>query len=99
MCLFYLLELSLAEQMGFAAAYFLAAAAIVALESCYCMAILKSSRRSAIVGAFIMLLYGYLYTLLVNQDYALLAGSVGLFLLLATIMYLTRKIDWYALRA
>lgn len=99
MCLFYLLELSLAEQMGFAAAYFLAASAIVALESCYCMAILKSSRRSAMVGAFIMLLYGYLYTLLVNQDYALLAGSVGLFLLLATIMYLTRKIDWYALRA
>jgi inner membrane protein len=42
----------------------------------------------------IVLLYGYLYALLVNQDYALLAGSIGLFLLLATVMFLTRKIDW-----
>ena len=98
MCLFYLLELSLAEQVGFLMAYFLAASAIVLLQSCYCMAILKSFRRSAVVGGFITLLYGYLYTLLINQDYALLAGSIGSFLLLATIMFLTRKIDWYSLK-
>jgi inner membrane protein len=98
MCLFFLLELSLAEHLGFFTAYLLAAFAIIFLESCYCMAILKSPIRSAIVGTFITLLYGYLYTLLVNQDYALIAGSIGLFLLLATIMYLTRKVDWFSMK-
>lgn len=98
MCLFYLLELSLAEQMGFALAYGMAALAVVALLSSYCLAILKSRGRVAILAGLIILLYGYLYSLLVNQDYALLAGSIGLFLMLATVMFLTRKIDWSASR-
>ncbi len=99
MCLFYLLELSLAEQIGFLPAYLSAASAIVLLESFYCFSVLKSPKRAGIIGIFLSLLYGYLYTLLINQDYALLAGSIGLFLLLATIMYLTRRIDWYALKS
>lgn len=98
MCLFFLLELSLAEHLGFVTAYFLAASAIILLEGCYCWAILKSPVRSAVVGGFITLLYGYLYTLLVNQDYALLAGSLGLFVLLAAVMFLTRKVDWFNMK-
>lgn len=97
MCLFYLLELSLAEHLGFLWAYLIAAVSIVLLISFYCMSILKTPRRSLLVGGFISSLYGYLYTLLVNQDYALLAGSVGLFILLGTIMYLTRKINWHSM--
>lgn len=83
--------------LNFTAAYFCAAGAIVALQGSYCLAILGALRGSAVIGGLLLLLYGYLYTLLVNQDYALLAGSVGLFMLLAVIMYLTRKIDWYSL--
>jgi inner membrane protein len=94
MCLFYLLLLSLSEHLAFFTAYLVAALAIVLLLAGYCAAILGSARRAAVVGGFIVLLYGYLYALLVNQDYALLAGSIGLFLLLATVMFLTRKIDW-----
>lgn len=94
MCLFYLLLLSLSEHLNFLLAYLVAALAIVLLLAGYCAAILGSAGRAAVVGGFIILLYSYLYTLLVNQDYALLAGSTGLFLLLATVMYLTRKIDW-----
>ena len=40
-------------------------------------------------------LFGYLYVVLTNEDYALLIGSIGVFAILATIMFLTRKIDWY----
>ncbi|MDI6792741.1 MAG: cell envelope integrity protein CreD [bacterium] len=98
MCLFYLLELSLAEHIGFVAAYIIASSAIVLLISTYCVAILKSTMRAVVVGTVITLLYGYLYILLRNQDYALLVGSIGLFLVLATVMYLTRKIDWYSLK-
>jgi inner membrane protein len=42
------------------------------------------------------MLYGYLYVLLVNEDYALLIGSIGLFLILGAVMYATRNVDWYA---
>ena len=99
MCLFYLLELSLAEHIGFLKAYLVAASSIIVLQGGYCMAILRSSQRAMVISAFITLLYGYLYTLLIKQDYALLAGAIGLFLLLAAVMFLTRKIDWYGLRA
>ncbi|MFH1738476.1 MAG: cell envelope integrity protein CreD [bacterium] len=94
MCLFYLLELSLAEQIGFAVAYSCASAAVVILVSSYSIAVLKGKKRAAIIAAVTSLLYMYLYVLLVNQDYALLIGSIGLFVILAIVMYLTRKIDW-----
>jgi len=95
MCVFYLLELSLAEHIGFVAAYASASLAVVLLVAAYSVAVLKSATRATIVGAVVALLYGYLYVLLRNQDYALLIGSIGLFLAIATVMYLTRKIDWY----
>jgi inner membrane protein len=29
------------------------------------------------------------------QDYSLLIGSIGIFLILAIVMYASRKIDWF----
>lgn len=98
MCLFYLLELSLSEHIGFVLAYILASVSIVVLISTYCIAVLKSTPRGAIMAAVTTLLYGYLYILLMNQDYSLLIGSIGLFVILAAIMYLTRKIDWFSMK-
>ena len=97
MCLFYLLELSLAEHLGFVQAYSLASAAIVVLVASYSAAVLKARKRAIIVGSVVTLLYIYLYILLMIEDYALLAGSIGLFVALAAIMFLTRKVDWYSL--
>ncbi|MGC9326127.1 MAG: cell envelope integrity protein CreD, partial [Candidatus Hinthialibacter sp.] len=98
MCMFYLLELSLAEHIGFIPAYVCASASVIILISTYCIAILKGKKRAAIIAAVTTALYAYLYILLMNQDYALLIGSIGLFLILAAIMYLTRKIDWYSMK-
>ena len=39
--------------------------------------------------------YGLLYLLITSEDYALLAGAIGLFAILATVMIVTRNIDWY----
>ncbi|MBN2269987.1 MAG: cell envelope integrity protein CreD [Sedimentisphaerales bacterium] len=96
-CLFYLLELSLAEHIGFILAYAIASAAIIALVTSYSAAVLKTNARAAIVGSVVTLLYIYLYVLLMIQDYALLIGSMGLLAVLATIMFSTRKFDWYSL--
>ncbi len=98
MCIFYLLELSLAEHLGFAVAYTIAAAAVVALVVFYGLSILHSRGRTAVIGAILSGLYGCLYVLLQIQDYAVLIGSLGLFCILAAVMYATRHVDWYALR-
>ena len=96
MSVFYLLELSLAEHIGFLAAYIAASSAIVLLIGSYSSVVLKSPTRASIVGSITAVLYGNLYILLRNQDYALLIGSIGLFVVIATVMYLTRKINFSA---
>ena len=97
MCLFYLLELSLSEHLGFGAAYGIAASSVVALVAGYAGAVLRSHARGAVLGGVIGLTYAYLLALLTLEQYALLAGSVGLLVMLAIVMHQTRWIDWYSL--
>ncbi len=93
--LFYLLELSLSEHIGFIGAYIAAGMSVVGLVSTYTVAVLRSSGRGTIVASVLGLLYAYLLALLSLEHYALLVGSIGLFFALAAVMYLTRGIDWY----
>lgn len=99
MTVFYLLELSLAEHIGFGAAYALAVAMIVSTIVLYCIPVLRGLGRSAIISLLLATLYGYLYIVLMNQDHALLAGTALLFAALATVMFLTRNIDWFEMTA
>jgi inner membrane protein len=98
MALFYLLELSLSEHLGFPMTYLIASTAVVGLVSAYSISVLKRAGRGAVMGAVVAALYGYLYVLLNNEDYALLVGSSGLFLILGLVMYLTRRIDWFEMK-
>ncbi len=86
--------LAFAEVTGFAPAYMVASAAIIGLVTAYSAAILGGWRRAAVVGSVLALLYGVLYVLLGLEEYALLIGSVLLFVALAITMYLSRRIDW-----
>jgi inner membrane protein len=94
--LFYLLELSLSEHLGFPVAYIVASAAVIAMVGAYGVVALRRPSRAMVVATGVTLLYAYLYLLLMNEDYALLIGSVGLFAILGAIMYATRRVDWYA---
>src|SRR5262245_47805832 len=94
LCLFYLLLLSLSEHVGFARAYTIASAAVVALIAGYVRAAFGNA-RAVPIAAMLIVLYTFLFVLLHVQDYALLVGSLGLFLILALLMYATRKVDWY----
>ncbi len=94
MTLFYLMLLGIAEHTGFALAYGLAASGIVALIAAYAVAVLGRRGRGVAIGGVVASLYGYLYVLLHNQDHALLVGSLGLFVALALVMWLTRSVDW-----
>jgi len=96
MCLFYLILLAASEQVGFALAYAAGTSATIALVAGYATKVLRSRRRGSVMGALLAGLYGYLYVLLQLEDYALLLGTVGLFAVLATVMWVTRDLDWYA---
>jgi len=94
-CVFYLLLLSITEMIGFTPAFVIAAAATVALLSYYA----ATSFRSAAVGlralAGLSGLYLAMYVLMTLEDFALLAGSIVAFLVIAATMIATRRIDWY----
>lgn len=94
--LFYLLLLSLSEHLGFAVAYSVSAGASTALIAGYSSAILISRSRAILMVAVLTALYAFLYMTLKAESFALLAGSIGLWIALAAVMYLTRGIDWYA---
>ncbi len=91
---FYLLLLALSEHIGFALSYGLAAAALVALITTY-MAGATSNRLATIaIGAALATTYAILYVILLSEDYALLFGSLLVFVILAGLMVTTRRLDW-----
>jgi len=92
--LFFLLLLALAEYISFSPAYLLAATALLVLITAYSKAVLKSVPRAAVIGGILAGLYIFLYILLQLDDYALLVGSLALFVALALLMYFTRHVDW-----
>lgn len=97
--LFYLLLLSTSEHTGFTTAYAIASTATTVLVGAYTSAVLHAKTRALIVSVELAATYGILYVIMSAESFALLAGATMLFVVLATIMFVTRKIDWYALGA
>lgn len=97
LALFYLLLLSLSEHIGFALAYAVSSSACVLLIGFYVGTILRSFARGSGFALALAALYGFLYSLLSAEDYALLMGSILLFGLLGVVMIVTRKVDWFSL--
>ncbi len=95
--LFYYLLLSLSEHVGFNMAYLIACLATLIMILGYCKVMFKESRSLMVLGAILAALYTYVFVLIQLEYFALLAGSIGLFVMLALVMYLSRKIDWYNL--
>lgn len=95
--IFYALLVSLSEHIHFNNAYLISSAAIIVMIGSYSITIFKNGKLTALMSGVLILLYGFIFTILQLEDYALLMGSIGLFIVLAIIMYLSRKIDWYAI--
>ncbi len=93
--LFFLLLVSLSEHIAFAKAYLIASAACIVLIGFYLSFVLHNWYRGMGFGAALTLLYGALYGLLMSENNALVLGSILLFSLLAAVMVITRKVDWY----
>lgn len=90
--LFYLALLALSEFIGFGPAYVIGALAATGLITAYSRSILGAGRSTGIIFGGLAAVYGFLYITLRLQDYSLLSGTLGLFLLLAVAMYVTRHL-------
>lgn len=97
--IFYLLLLSIAEQIGFDLAFLISAGATVALISAYAGWVFESRRQGVIALVSFTLLYLLIYVLMRLEDFALLIGALTSFAAIAAVMYFTRGIDWYGQRA
>jgi inner membrane protein len=98
LAIFFLLLVSLSEHIPFGRAYLISAVACIGLLGTYLAAVLRSTARGLGFAAMLATLYAALYGLLVSEDNALVLGAGLLFVILATIMVATRKVDWYALQ-
>jgi len=92
--MFYTLLISITEHSSFSLAYAIAGGSVVVLISMYSIAILRNRKFPAFIGAALTVLYTFIYVIIQLEDYALLVGSIGLFIILAAVMYFSRKIDW-----
>lgn len=93
--IFYTLLLSISEYILFDYAYLTAAAATVLLITFYARSHFQSWKTAAIFCGLISALYGFIFILIRLEDTALLIGSIGLFVILALVMYASRKVNWY----
>ncbi len=93
--LFYLLLLSFSEHVGFNLAYGIASISTIGLVSWYSKTMLKAGNSVFSLAGILSGLYIYIFVLLQMEDYALLAGSIGLFVILAAVMTISKKMDWY----
>ena len=98
LCVFYTLLIALSEHMSFKISYLISSFSILVMITLYAHSFAKNSRLTKLIGLILILLYLFIYSIIQMQDYALLMGSIGLFIVLAVIMYLSRKIDWYTIQ-
>lgn len=92
--MFYTLLISITEHSSFSLAYGISGIAVVVLITLYSVSILKNKKFPLFIATSLSVLYAFIFVIIQMEDYALLAGSIGLFFILAAVMYFSRKIDW-----
>ncbi|WP_308990877.1 cell envelope integrity protein CreD [Mariniflexile litorale] len=92
--MFYTLLVSISEHSNFLKAYLIAGISVILLITLYSKSILKTFKFPVFIGLSLTALYTFIYVIIQLENYALIVGSIGLFLILTMIMYVSRKIDW-----
>jgi inner membrane protein len=93
--IFYSILLAISEYILFQYSYLISSLLIIALIGFYAKSIYQSKQISFMISGMLMMFYGFMYVILQLQDYSLLIGNIALFVILAAIMFFTRKINWF----
>jgi len=94
MIIYYSLLLSFSEQIGFSAAYLAASVATVVLISIFIGSLLQKWGAALLFGSILAMFYAFIYVIIQLEDFALMIGSIALFIIVAVLMYFSRKINW-----
>ncbi|WP_350293525.1 cell envelope integrity protein CreD [uncultured Croceitalea sp.] len=92
--MFYTLLISISEHQNFLKAYLIAGTAVIGLITIYSRTILKHIKFPLLIGGSLSALYAFIFVIIQLENYALLVGSIGLFIILAIIMFASKRIDW-----
>jgi inner membrane protein len=93
--IYYTLLLSFSEHIGYNYAYIVSSLATVALVSLYSTSFLPSKKLSFLLLLLLVIFYSFVFVIILQQDFSLLLGSMGLFVIISLLMYFSRKINWY----
>jgi inner membrane protein len=94
MIIYYTLLLSFSEQVGYNIAYLIASVSTIALISVFISSIMNNKKAAAMFAAILSVFYGFIFIIIQLEDFALLVGSLALFVIIAALMYFSRKINW-----
>lgn len=95
MVLFYSLLLAISEHLGFNLAYFVAAVATIILIASFIKMITKNSKTALLFIGILGLFYSFIFVLMQLRDYSLIVGTIGVFVILAVLMRVSTKVNWY----
>ncbi len=92
--MFYTLLISISEHQNYLIAYLISGISVVTLITTYSRSILKNPKFTLLILGSMFSLYSFIFVIIQLEDYALLVGSIGLFVILGIIMFTSRRIDW-----
>ena len=93
--IFYTLLLSFSEHLNFGLSYLIASVMTIGMIVVFMASVTKDKKIAMGIGLLLAVLYAFVYVLLQLESYALLVGSVGLFIILGIAMFASQKIEWY----
>jgi inner membrane protein len=93
--IFYSILLAISEYVVFQYSYLISSLMTILLIGFYVKSIYRSKQIASMIAGMLAMFYGFMYVILQLQDYSLLLGNIALFIILAAIMFLTRKINWF----
>ncbi len=93
--IYYTLLLSFSEQVGYNMAYVISSLATVTLICFYSFSFLKDKVLVALFTSLLLIFYSFIFIIVLQQDFSLLLGSIGLFLIVGALMYFARRVNWY----
>ncbi len=93
--IYYTLLLSFSEHFGYNLAYVISSVATVVLIGLYSMSFLRNNKLVVLFSLLLVTFYTFIFVIILQQDFSLLIGSIGLFIIVSLLMYFSRKVNWY----
>jgi len=94
-CVFFVLLVAISEHWNFDGAYLVGSISMICVITLYSHLSFRNKVLTRVLLGTLSALYAFIYVIIQLQDQALLLGSIGLFVILTIVMFMSRNVDWY----